>query len=408
MPSRCQTESAEVLVNEPRLVNRLAAQELNAIIATAPENVTYLSGFWALPQWIRRGSRTFAVWPASVHGKPSIVTEASILDQVADQAVDAGSVYVYGECHTETLGCDLPNETDRRYAGLLRLPRFKNATDALSACLEQAGLTNGRIGIDESALLPAQWNELGAAFPKIQWIPALDILRDVRAVKTPEEIRRLRTAARIAENSVDAALSVARPGASERELARAFHVRTVLEDASPVLGCIGTGPRSALANVEPSDRLLQDGDVIRFDVGGRYRHYRADIARMAVLGKPGRELCRVHDALREGVRRGLEVLRPGLAVATLFDEIVGTVRRAGLQAYSRHHVGHGIGLDGYDRPLLCADSRDVIEKGMVLCLETPHYEIGRWGLQAEEMVLVGAQGAELMTRSSGELISVAP
>lgn len=397
-----------MLVNRQRLFNRLAAQDLDAIIATAPENVTYLSGFWALPQWIRRGSQTFAVWPASGHEMPSIVTEASILDQIADQAVNAGSVHVYGECHTETVGCDLPNETDRRYAGLLRLPRFKNATNALSACLEQAGLTNGRIGIDESGLLLAQWTELSVAFPRVQWVPALDILRDVRAVKTQEEVRRLRKAARIAENSVDAALSIAKPGASEVELARALHVRTVLEDASPVLGCIGTGPRSALANVQPSNRLLQDGDVIRFDVGGRYRHYRADIARMAVLGKPSRELCRVHDALREGVRRGLEVLRPGLPVARLFDEIVGTVRRAGLQGYSRHHVGHGIGLDGYDRPLICADSRHVIEEGMVLCLETPHYEIGRWGLQAEEMVLVGAQDAELMTRSSGELISVAP
>ena len=242
--------------------------------------------------------------------------------------------------------------------------------------------------------------------PHVRITPAAALLREVRAVKTDDEIDRLRHVAQITERSIKAALGVAREGASELDLARAFHVQTVEDGAFPVLGCIGFGERSALMNVQPSDRKLRAGEIIRFDVGGRFRHYRADVARIATLGEPPREAKRLHQALLRGVQRACEIIRPGIAASHVFGEVMRVVQREGIPHYRRDHVGHGIGLDGYDAPTLTPSSREVIEEGMVLCVETPYYEIGRWGLQVEDMLVVRAGGVERLMETDGEIMVV--
>ena len=158
-----------------------------------------------------------------------------------------------------------------------------------------------------------------------------------------------------------------------------------------------------MPNVQPSDRKLEDGDIIRFDVGGRYKHYRADIARNAVLGEPNKKVRTYYEALWKGVQRGTEMLKPGVRAADVFDAVVETVRREGIPHYARTHVDHGIGLDGYDLPQLTPDSKDVLEEGMVLCVETPYYELGFGGLQVENMVAVGPDGPQSLMKTNGKL-----
>jgi Xaa-Pro aminopeptidase len=89
--------------------------------------------------------------------------------------------------------------------------------------------------------------------------------------------------------------------------------------------------------------------------------------------------------------------------AEVFEAAVAAVQRAGIRHYRRNHVGHGIGLDGYDAPSLSPDSGEVLEEGMVLCVETPYYELGRWGLQVEDMVVVRADGVERLSTSDAGL-----
>jgi Xaa-Pro aminopeptidase len=74
--------------------------------------------------------------------------------------------------------------------------------------------------------------------------------------------------------------------------------------------------------------------------------------------------------------------------------VVETVRREGIPHFKRSHVGHGIGVDGYDPPNIADSSKDVLEENMVICVETPYYELGFAGLQVEDMVRVTKDGAE--------------
>jgi Xaa-Pro dipeptidase len=396
------------LLNKDRLQARMAELQLDAVVATAPENVTYMSGFWALPQWIRRDPQSYVIWPAPGRGEAEIVTGTATLDLFADQQVWVNRVRRYGAFHIDW-HCDATKHpVSRRQLELHEGPDHGTALSALVAALTDADLTFACIGIDEIGLKPGQIDLLKERLPAARLLPASEFFRHIRAVKTDEEVARLTTAAEIAERSIKAALAAAREGVTELDLARAFHTRTVQDGAYPVLGCIGFGERSALVNVQPSERKLRKGDVIRFDVGGRYRHYRADIARIAAFGEPAEEVRRYHRALLAGIERACELVRPGMRVAEIFEAAVETVRREGIGHYRRTHVGHGIGIEGYEAPSLTATSDEIIEAGMVLCIETPYYELGRWGLQVEDMMVVRPDGAERLTATGGELMAVAP
>ena len=395
-----------MLLNQPRLLEHMADLQLDAVVATAPENVTYLSGFWALSQWIRRGPQVYVVWPAVGKGVPEIITSTSTLDLLADQTPWVSNVRRYGDFHVEVDLGIAEDPVDQRHIALRDAPAYRDALMALVTALAEQGLTAGRIAIDEAGLEPSHMGELKMRLPNISWVPAAALFRAVRAVKTEEEIDRLRQVAQISERSIQAALAVAREGASELDLARAFHIQTIKDGGLPVLGCIGFGERSALANVQPSKRRLRAGEIIRFDVGGRYQHYRADIARNAVLGAVPPEARRLHHALLRGVQHACEIIRPGMLAAGLFEEVTNVVQKEGIAHYKRDHVGHGIGLDGYDAPSLSVRSNDTLEEGMVLCVETPYYEIGRWGLQVEDMIVVRRDGAERLMMTDGDLMEV--
>lgn len=393
-----------MLLHKERLDAAISQHNLTAIIATTPENVLYTSGFWCLPQWIRRGPQAFVVLGANQNETaPVIVTGTSTLDLLADQGVPA-KVRRYGSFTVDTHPSARLDAVSSRQAELQNLPDDGNAINGLISELRTAGLVNRRIGIDEVGLMPGDIDRLRDALPDVTWVMATSTFRTVRAVKTAEEIERLRIVAQITERSVQAALSVAREGAMESDLARAFHTQTVQEEGFPVLGCIGFGERSALMNVQPSTRPLRRGDIIRFDVGGHYRNYRADIARIASFGEPTREILTKYRALNKGVQRGIERIRPGVPASEIFHSVVETVRREGIPHYQRNHVGHGIGLDGYDLPILSADSTDILDAGMVLCIETPYYELGRVGLQVEDMLVIRPDGAEMLTNNGDNLV----
>jgi Xaa-Pro aminopeptidase len=392
-----------MLLNSERLFAGMKQESLDAIVATMPENVTYASGFWAMSQWIRRGPQAYVLTPGPGRGEPAVIASTGLIDLVADADVWVKDIRRFGKFIVDrTPGVDLDRQ-DQRIEALLAEEDCGDAVGALVKVIKERGLQNARIGVDEIGILPQYWDKLAEMLPQATLVRAADVFRYARAIKTPEEIARLRQSARIADMSITAALAVAREGATEMDLARAFHTKTIVEGGLPVLGCIGVGTRSAMTNVQPTERVLRRGDVIRFDVGGRYQHYRADIARNAVLGEPPEKMVRYHKAICAGLDRAIAMIKPGVRAADVFNAAVETVRREGLSHYQRSHVGHGIGLDGYDAPNIAPSSKDVFEEGMVICVETPYYEMGFAGLQVEDTLVVTKDGVDSFMISGTEL-----
>jgi Xaa-Pro aminopeptidase len=84
-----------MLANIPRLKQLMNREKLDAVIATCPENVTYLSGFWAMSQWVRRGPQAYVLFPTETR-QPCIIANSGILDLVPDQKPWVTEIRRYG------------------------------------------------------------------------------------------------------------------------------------------------------------------------------------------------------------------------------------------------------------------------------------------------------------------------
>ena len=211
-----------MLMNQPRAQALMAKDDLAALVATAPENVTYTSGFWAMSQWIRRGPQAYAVHPAPGFGEPCIITTTGALDLVADQNPPVAAVQRYGFFVLEVDAAAGLDPVQERLRELLAQEDGGDPVAALVKALQARGLDGARVGIDEYGIPPAYLAKVREALPRTTFVPAWEVFRQIRAIKTPEEVARLRGSAQIAEKasntpSPDVATdskSASRPGLS--------------------------------------------------------------------------------------------------------------------------------------------------------------------------------------------------
>ena len=130
----------------------------------------------------------------------------------------------------------------------------------------------------------------------------------------------------------------------------------------------------------------------------------SDMARTFVLGDPDLAISSRYDAIVRGLQHGLAMIRPGVLAHQLFDAMTNVVRQAGIPHYRRHHCGHGLGIGGYEQPLIAAGAKTPFRPGMILCLETPYYELGWGGMMVEDTILVTENGYDSISTLPHRLI----
>jgi Xaa-Pro aminopeptidase len=367
--------------------------------------VTYLTDFWSISHWLLKGTQTYAVFPAEERIAPYIVTTMSDLDLAAIQEECWVKDFVtFGKFFIEAPSQNALSPSEVRLKELFSVSKRKeDAAGALAESLAERGLARGKIALDEMNIPAPLYRTIQDKLHGVEVIPGYALLREIRSVKTPEEIARLEKAVEITENAFHQSLQRIREGIREVEIAQVFTNAIAQQGGIPVLVCIGAGYRSAFPNVQPSEYQVKKGDLIRFDIGCLYKNYYSDTARIAVLGKPSEKQQAYYQAVKEGEDQALALIHPGVPAAEIFAEAVQGVRKAGIPHYQRSHVGHGIGIECYDPPFLNPSSGHILEEGMVVNVETPYYELGFGGVQVEDTLVVTKNGYRMLTKADRNL-----
>jgi Xaa-Pro dipeptidase len=404
-----------LLLNKQRALQHLEAKGLDVLIATMPENVTYLTEFWGLSFYLSL-PQTYAFALFSRDYDPALIVSLTDANMVADTPSAVKDVRFFGRSSTvASKGGALSESETKLDSFILDAKPLEDAFKAIRAVVQDRGLEKGRIGIDESGIRPSDWKRFEKILPQASLSEAASTLREIRMVKTSEEVDRLRIAAEISEKGLKAMHAVAREGVSEEELAREFLITICREGASsyPVSKYpgfdIGCGTRSAFVSAQPTDYKLRNGDFIRLDGGCVYKYYYSDLANVSVLGEPSAKQKKYWLAVLKGTKEAVNAIRPGVKPSRLFEIAMNTVRKEGIPHYERNHVGHGIGIEIYDAPSIGKDVNTPLEENMVVNIETPYYEVGFGGVQVEHTVLVTKSGFRYLTRErekESELITI--
>lgn len=391
--------------NKKRLLELLCQNDLIALIATTKENIFYFTGVEAVTKILNpyRGQCYVVITndnPEIVH----IVSSTGEVDQVLDANVDIGKIRTFGRFYREY---DQQTQLSKAEIKLLELSNPKKASEnaslALIKLLNDLGLNKGSIGIDEDGMIPVLRHELSQIFPDACWQEASDIIRQIRCIKTLQEIELLTHSAHCNENAIQKVIANLRPGISEREIAHIFEMALIEQSARPALTMLKIGRHAVGGQVRPrADIRLQPGDLLWFDSDTFYNGYWADIARVFAYQEMKPAYQR-YNALLTGQQFAISEIRPGMTGHEVFEFTMQAVHEAGFSNYRRHHVGHGIGLEPYEKPILAPHSSDLIEEGMVISVETPYYEFGIGALHVEDPILVGKSGNRRLTLTTGEL-----
>ena len=396
------------LYHKERLLAALRMHRLDALIATTRENIYYLTGFMPVVKTLRpyRG-HCYAIITGEQQGAAvHIIHSIGEADQILDARGTIGQTAFYGTFFREYhQGSLLPDE--QRLIDMCAPDNvFPTPTQAMEAQLQRLGLLTGIIGIDQDGMTAEDFRTMTSVAATAQWRPAAEIFRWIRRVKTSPELELLSASARALESAYASAAARAVVGSSECDIANALELSLIAAGARPALTMLKIG-RHAVGGQrrQRADICLQASDSIWFDCDATYAGYWSDIARVYTIGDGAVDRHR-HAALLQGQRKAIDNIRPGMTGGDVFKLTMDGVHAAGFPEYRRHHVGHGIGLEPYEAPILSPDSTDVIEAGCVISVETPYYEYGVGALHIEDPIVVGQDGNERLTLDDGELARI--
>ncbi len=284
--------------------------------------------------------------------------------------------------------------------GFARTPETSVAGHTVDR-IREAGASAERIGVAGTAIAPHHLMvALQEHLPRATWVPADDLMLDVRAVKSPLEIEVMRRAARISGLMHEEALRALVPGARGHDVAARAHAVAFAEGADALAfdSAVATGPWAGLKHSAPSDRAVEPGDMVFLDMAAVYHGYCADVSRSTVVGTPSAEQRRFLDTGLAMFEAVLAKAAPGVPV----QDLIATARRiaadAGYEAdYMPKGFGHGLGCSLFERPSLRPATTAVLEPGNIFALEPMLVRMNFGTACIEETVLITPSGAEALS-----------
>ncbi len=248
---------------------------------------------------------------------------------------------------------------------------------------------------------------LQRTLPQASFTTAQPLSAALRIHKEPGEVELLRRAAHAVDRVAGRLASVRFSGRSERSLSDQVAAMTV-EEGSDVatFKIVASGPNGASPHHEATDRIIEPGDAVVVDFGGRVGGYCSDTTRTFHVGTPHAEYREVYDVVRSAQQTGFDAARPGAAAEAVDAASRRVIADAGYGEYFIHRLGHGIGLEGHEDPYLVSGNTETLEPGMAFSVEPGIYLPGRFGVRIEDIVVCTTDGPERLNESSRDLVVV--
>jgi Xaa-Pro aminopeptidase len=360
----------ETAARIPRLRERLAEIDCDAMLVTRMVNVRYLTGF--------TGSAALVlVLPDEV----VFVTDGRYRDQSAEELAAASVDARIG------IGLTLTAQREQ---------------------LQEAVRNVSRLGLEaESVTWGQQRRFAGEWFPELELVPTEGLVEDLRRVKDAGEVERMAAAAAAA----DAALAAVRHRLADRPTEQQvaldldFEMRRHGASGSSFDTIVASGPNGAKPHHRPSDRRIQRGELVVIDFGAVVDGYCSDMTRTVCVGEPASGTARrMVEVVAESQRAGVAAVRSGVEAKSVDEVCRSLIAEAGWGDAFLHGTGHGVGLEIHEAPRVGSTSSDTLLSGYVVTVEPGVYLPDHGGVRIEDTVVVQDDGCRVLTNAPKELV----
>ncbi len=360
-----------------RLQEIMERKQLDAIVVTSYQNVSYFGGTYIMSQVTVPDRLAFLVVPR--RQAPTLLVCAIETRQVRDQT-DIADVRDYVEF-------------------------AENPTEMLARILGERSLTAASIGIDARRMSMASSEVLKDTLSGLELVPIDDDIELAQSIKDEAEIATLERAAKATVAAVEETVAELRPGATEKDFSTTVFLKLMQKGGAPLFLVFASGERTMQAHPESRDTPLVDGQLWRIDYGARFNEViNSDVARTGVTGEPDAEQEATLTALRATQNAGFRAIEPGRPAREVYEAVKSEFKRQGLP-FSMPHIGHGMGIAVHEFPMLQPHSDIPLQAGMVLNIEPMVVrEDRREAYHTEDLAEVTPNGARLLTVPQDRLL----
>ena len=405
--------------NKKRADKLMDQFDIDILIASTPENVTYLSDTvsWA-PKVYSYSVDMFATYYRDNNLNSSLIVPSQEMTYVSASNTWINDFYTYGgksaliqeseqviESAEENTYLNLQNSDDKR---------FPTAVEALIASIKNNTTKKLRVAIDEDKMTHKSVLKLQKELDNCELIPSSDLLRLIRMVKTDNEISAMKAAADLNETACTKACNEIKIGMRELDIAEIY-----AQEVGKGLGKwlwfhFGSGRRS-VGIFPPTEKKIQAGEMWKFDAGLSLNNYQADTGWGGVIGQPNAQQNMIWDATLIGYDSAMSVIKEGVRPSEIQNAMIKGTQDGGLTDHSGTFAGHAIGLEMRELPYVLGNKKMVnslylpedtdipLPENTVLCIENPCQIFGVGGTQIEQTIIVKKNGYELLTKQNRKL-----
>lgn len=348
-----------------RLLDKLAAEEVDALLITKVANVTYFSGF--------RGDSSALLIGKNIR---KLITDGRYIEQAVLQAKNF----------------TLVEQTEGLYKKIVEELK-------ISAC-KKIGVEGRVMTIAERDYLAEELS--GVEFKSVE----LDTLRQV---KDAAEIACIQRACDIADEAFTKILTVVKAGVREIDVAAdlEYFMRRLGSERAAFDTIVASGWRGSLPHGTASDKKICAGELVTFDFGATFNGYCSDITRTICVGRASDEQRKIYNAVLDAQRYGLEVITAGKSGVDIDAAVRDRLTASGYGDYFVHGLGHGVGLEIHEEPRLSKHSKSENLLPDMIVTDEPGVYIGNFGgVRIEDTVLVTTGNAQPLTHSPKNLIEL--
>ena len=261
------------------------------------------------------------------------------------------------------------------------------------------------VGFEENYVTYAKYKEYIRKYKINCLVETENMIEKQRMAKDDEEIENIRRACKVTDDCFDHIVNYIRPGMTEKQIAREIdyfyykHSEGLSFDT-----IVASGENSSKPHAVPTDRRIQENDVITIDMGCKINGYCSDMTRTIFVGKVPDEVKPVYDLVLKNQEQVLQDMKDNANTKQISKMVDNDFR---LNNYDLiHALGHGVGLDIHEGPVLSINSESVLRENMVVTDEPGIYVAGQFGVRIEDTVLITKGGCEPLTKSPKRYIVI--
>ena len=261
------------------------------------------------------------------------------------------------------------------------------------------------VGFEENYVTYAKYKELIRKYKINNLVETEHIIEKQRMIKDEEEISNLQKACEITDNCFNYLLTYIRPGMTEKQIAdeidEYYKRRT---DGLAFDTIVASGENSSKPHAVPTNRKIEENDIITIDMGCKVNGYCSDMTRTIFVGSIPEEMKKVYDLVLKNQVQTIEQMKDGVSTRLLTKMVENDFKLNGYDLI--HSLGHGVGLDIHEAPYVSYRSYAQLKENMVVTDEPGIYIPGKFGVRIEDTVQITKFGCISLTKSEKNYIVI--